>query len=120
MLDELQYWDGWQRNLSTVFCTADKDQAEWVQIFAHISGKSANISQHVQSKDSWSDTSMYTVNIKPRNYAQSQRHNWQKILYNGPVFCVTVPSSYFLTRQNGFISVTGNTNLQNIERMPDE
>jgi hypothetical protein len=34
--------------------------------------------------------------------------------YNGPVYCLTVPSSYFLARQHGKVFVTGNSNAQNI------
>ena len=55
-----------------------------------------------------------TVNVKPRSYAQVMKKHWYKTPYKGVVGCPQVPASYWLVRENGFISVTGNTNLQNV------
>ena len=114
MADEIRYWDAHIRGNSSQFFTADEEQAKWVATLAHITDRSATIRAVEQSANSWSNTPMYVVNIKPRQHITIDRHHWSEQYYEGDVFCVTVPSSYFLVRYKGFISVTGNTNMQNL------
>lgn len=120
LLEELKYWDGLERNRSTWFFTASHEQAEWVATMAHLANRSATITRHEQSEASWSDTIMYTVNIKPRNVAWVDPKHWSTKEYSGKVYCVSVPSTFFLIRKNGFISVTGNTNLQNVPKFEED
>ena len=114
LLTELCFWDGVARGKSNVFFTARKERAEWVQTLAHIAGYSATIVTKEQSIGSWSDTVMYHVNIRPRDFAVIEQKHKSYIEYDGPVYCLTVPSSYFLVRQYGKVFVTGNSNAQNV------
>lgn len=114
ILQECAYWDGTKRGNSFIYHTAKVERATWIQTLAHITGHSATIVKQAQSKGSWSTTPMFKVNIKPRTHARVQRKHWTKQHYEGKVYCITVPSSYFLVRWDGFISVTGNSNGQNI------
>lgn len=114
ILDEIQYWDGDNRGKSTRLFTARYYRAMWLQTLAHISGYSATITEYFQSEASWSNTKMYIVNVKPRNEAwiDPSKHR-QEVTYKGFVYCLSVPSTYFLARQYGMIFVSGNSNFQN-------
>lgn len=112
ILDELAFWDGSLRGKSHIFYTARYDRVVWIQTLAHICGRGATIVGQEQSAASWSDTYMYKVNIKPRGWAVISKENKQLRPYSGPVYCLSVPSTYFLVRQHEKIAVTGNS--QNI------
>ncbi len=115
LLDEAKYWDAHIRGDSYWFFTVDKEQAEWFQTLCHIAGRSSTITSKRNSDEAYGNNSIiYTVNVKPRSYAQVMKKHWHKELYVGKVGCPQVPSSFWLVRENGFISVTGNTNLQNV------
>ena len=114
LLHELGYWDGTHRGDSIVFYTAKKHRAKWVQTLAHLVGYSSTIVEQEQSVGSWSDTLMYHVNIRPRDFAIVEPKHKSYIEYAGPVYCLTVPSSYFLVRQHDKVFITGNSNAQNV------
>lgn len=115
LLEEARYWDSHSRGNAFIFYTADKHQAEWFAILAHTAGKSATMRRMEQSEGSYSNTVMWSVNVKNRDYAQVLQKHWSKIPYTGEVYCPQVTSSFWLVRENGYVSVTGNTNLQNVE-----
>lgn len=109
MVDELCHWDGWMRGESTVFITSDESQANWVATLAHLVGKSATVTKSQQSRDSWSNTLMYKVNIKPRQFVHVKRQNWSRRFYDGYVYCPTVSTGLFLCRYKGKICVSHNS-----------
>lgn len=115
LLEEARYWDSHSRGKAFIFYTADKYQAEWFSILAHTAGKAATIRRMEQSEGSYSNTTMWCVNVKNRDYTQVLKNHWSSMPYTGEVCCPQVPTSYWLVRENGHISVTGNTNLQNVE-----
>lgn len=114
MADEAKYWDSTIRGDSFIFYTADKSQAEWFATLCHLTNRSATIREAEQADASWSDTLMYIVNVKPRGFAAVDKKHWTQAPYKGMVYCVSVKSSYFMVRYKGFISITGNTNMQNL------
>lgn len=114
MLQELGHWDGIIRGDSHVLYSADRTQVEWVATLAHLRNRSATMGMAEQSEGSWSDTIMYRVNIKPRNYAYVESKHWGVTPYKDSVYCPIVPATFWLMRYQGKISITGNTNLQNL------
>jgi len=114
MISEIGFWDGTIRGRSAVFYTADEVQANWVATLVHLHGMSATILSTEQSENSWSDTLMWRVNIKPRDYAYTFSKHWTTIEHSGKVYCPIVPSTYWIMRYKGKISITGNTNNQNL------
>ena len=116
LVQEAAHWDSHARGKSFVFSTASEFVAHWMQTAAHLSGMSATVRTVEQPVFSFSDTTMYSVNVKPRNAARVERHHWESVDYIGKVGCPTVPSSFWLVRENGQISVTGNTNMQNVPK----
>lgn len=116
MLKEARYWDGHSRGTSFWFFTKDLVQATVMSTLAHITGHSATQRLVLPHEKSWSNTPMWTVNIKPRAHVRVEKKHWSLEPYKGFVYCVTVPSSFFLMRWKNKICVTGNTNLQNIPK----
>ena len=114
LLEEARYWDAHDRGSGFIFFTADQEQAEWFATLAHLTGRSATIRREEQNEGSYSNTTMWWVNVKNRKHARVMRKNWGEITYHGDVYCPSVPGTFWLMREDNFISITGNTNLQNI------
>lgn len=111
-IEEVGFWDEsyLEGNREWEYFTTVKENADWVRTVAALTGHHSSL--HVQQDFDWKPT--YRVNITVRcnpvpNYKYSPHlHEWGTIPYDGTVYCLSVPSSYFLIRYNGQISVTGN------------
>jgi uracil-DNA glycosylase family 4 len=114
MVDEARYWDAHQRGDSFIFFTSKREQASWFMTLCHLTGKGTTLRREEQNEGSYSDTVMWVVNVKPRSFVNVMSKHWTQVPYKGKVYCVTVPTKYFLVRFRDCISITGNTNLQNI------
>lgn len=114
LVAEARYWDSHDRGSGFQFCTADKEQAQWFATLVHLVGRGATIQRKERNAGSYSTTTMYIVNVKDRGRAQIMRKHWSEVEYSGEICCPQVPSSFWLVRENGKISVTGNSNAQNI------
>lgn len=106
--DEIVHWDGHQKVRDRgAFFTTKKDEADFVQYALMATGRRASISIRKAQKESHKD--LYIVNINKNN----TRVNYGELtpeteLGEFPVYCFNVPSTMFITRRNGIISVTGN------------
>jgi len=118
LLDEIKYWDSTVRGRSFIFSTAKKNVAEWVATLAHLGGYSAFIRERNNNQGygyfSEEELTLYTVGIKPRDYAHQERNMMSTSFYKGYVWCLQTPTSFFLIRKKGKIVVTGNSNMQNL------
>ena len=119
-VDELRYWDGHRRGQSFWYFSVKDINTEWVQTVCHLTGYSTTkrtISN--RSKGSYGEFSaqpLHYVAVKPRRYAMTGSKHFKSRHYKGEVFCLITDSGYFLTRYQGVVTVTGNTNLQNQQR----
>lgn len=108
-LDELPYWDGYVEK--NQYFTINKVNAEWVQTVSHLCNMAANISiQDNSLTKSFGDNAVYKVRI--RSSASPTTHAIIRSTHSvirGRIYCPTVPSGYFLCRENGKVSVTGNS-----------
>lgn len=118
LYEELGFWDGHRRNKSSLFYTADEEQAKVVASAAHLYGYSATWHTHNNfgGYNKNPNATLTTVNIKPRTHIYCAPEHKRWVPTNTKyVYCVSVPSSYFLCRLDGRVFVTGNSNLQNID-----
>ena len=114
ILHEAQFWDGSQvgvkRYTTYAFSTADKETAEAFQLMAHTSGWGFNYTERDNARGFNAhnkEAKLYTGQPRERSYAK---------LVSSPVeedgdfdvYCYTVPTSAFLIRRNGVVSITGN------------
>lgn len=108
ILAELAEWDGNSvpnRNQSE-FSSKDRSDCEWVQAMAHTSGRCSSIIERSNQHGKWFKASI--LHDKRSSSWQMAKKSREDIEYKGTVHCVTVPSSFFMVRINGQVSVTGN------------
>ena len=108
-LSELPHWDGYLPK--NQYFTTNKVNAEWVQTVAHLCGKAANISIQDNSKtDAFGNKKVYIVKVRTTVApATSAIRKYVLDVLDETVYCPTVPSGYFLCKENGKISITGNS-----------
>ena len=111
-IEELPYWDGHIEGLKRQYFTTVVVNAIWAQTIAHLCGKAANISHQDNSKtDSFGNKMLYRVSIRESSAPATSAVLRKRVFRdNEPIYCPTMPSGYFLCREHGVISITGNSN----------
>lgn len=106
--EEVFFWDGdWTRK--TVWSSSQKENADWVQVLMALSGHRATLASRQPSSE-WAIREHHYVNIVlNRDYSLTTNFSRQCVPWHGPVYCVTVPSSYLVIRRNGKVAITGNS-----------
>lgn len=107
-IEEVNYWDGCITRMNN-YSSNIKQNADWVQIANVLSNKRANLRVYNGTRNL-----NYQVDITNRNYSLTTNISKTLVPYEGPVYCVTVPSSFIIIRRKGKVSITGN--CQNIPR----
>ena len=109
--DELPYWDGYSPAPNSIqFSTCCKTNADLIQAFAHLSGRSANmrVKRHSRMNAYWSDAYVLDIWLTPKN-CHEIRKKPKVVDYCGKVYCAVTQTGYFLVRRNGKVWVTGNS-----------
>lgn len=118
MLDEIKYWDGnsVKGRTMTEYSTVSKNNAVFVQTLCHLAGCVGTIVERkFNGTFGKKDKVYYVVHIlNGKRYTSDQNLKPDIETYTGKVYCVSVPSTFFLVRQNGCISVTGNTDAASL------
>ena len=115
--EEVFFWDG-DFTRERVYTSSDKENVDWVQIAFTLSGSRA-WQYTKQSVPGWSVRPHHYLNVtKDKDHSLTTNFTTENIAWNGPVYCVTVPSSYLVIRRNGKVSITGNSKKEgfNIRR----
>lgn len=107
---EIFFWDGYHEG-QTMYASAEKRSADWVQIALTLSGRRAQVREYYGSKKV-----SYQVDHTPRDYSLTTNIVFEEVPHDGPVYCVTVPTGFIIVRRNGKACVSGNS--QNMPR-PD-
>lgn len=119
--DELSFWDGSVSTKNSFqYSTAVRANADFVQAFAHMSGRAAILLERPGRKEGWS--TIYTLNIwengSNRSVVMPEAHSKQA--FKGTVYCAETKTDFFMVRRNGRVWVTGNSGrgmqLQNLAR----
>lgn len=116
-IEEVGNWDATRRGRSYMYFTTELKNAETIATLAHLVNRSATIRVNYDNNRGYGqghNKPLYTVAVKPRSYTMCEPKHFRERYHSGKVYCVQTKSSFFLSRYNGVISVTGNTNLQNI------
>lgn len=104
LLNELSHWDGYYEksihHKREEYYSMIKQNVEWIKTILHLRGKQGTITQ--------SSDGLYTIGINNRFYSRINKP--KAIKGSGKVYCYTTSTGFFLTRRNGKISVTGNSN----------
>lgn len=115
-IDEIKHWDG---NITkfgrTRYTSSNKKCIDKVMALCHLTGQRSHITivppranVLMPSGKRYNTKKTYQLHITDRPYLTGNSIIKSVIEYDGPVYCVTVPSTYFLVRHNNAVSVTGN------------
>ena len=125
--DELVYWDGYRSAKNSIqYVTCNKQNADIVQAFAHITGRAAQlkVKDRREEHPKWSVAYVLDIWLTPKN-CHEVRNKPKKFQFDGTVYCAETSTGFFLVRRNGRVWVTGNSGrliqLQNLPQnhMPD-
>jgi len=125
--DELVYWDGSRSAKNSVqYVTCNKQNADIVQAFAHISGRAASlrIKERRDEHPNWNDAYYVDIWLTPINCHEIKTKP-SCLEFSGTVYCAQTTTGFFLVRRNGRVWVTGNSGrliqLQNLPQnhLPD-
>jgi phosphate starvation-inducible protein PhoH len=114
-LGEVLLWDGSVKNGSKVYCSTNRANIDSIQACAHLCGYSANYGVQYDTRPIFKKETKpyYRLNVSDRINVTLQKFEHYSKLYDGKVYCVTVPSGMVFVRQNGRVFITGN--CQNLD-----
>ena len=104
MLAELLHWDGNISNGHMTYSTKEQANADAAQMLAHTTGCQALI-RYVYVKG----VRYHIVSFNRCKWARKAVLDTTVVPYKGMVYCITVPTSYFLVRHDNRVSITGNS-----------
>lgn len=113
VLDEFQYWDGLHNHAESVFTTAHKVDADFIQYAAHANGRRAAIHIQVHPNENWKPTYFVRVRVSDnaKNRASVREHTKIEMIDapGGRKYCFTVSTGFFVARYKDTIFITGNS-----------
>ena len=111
-IEELHYWDGYSEDSREQYFTTNINNAVWVQTIAHLCNKAVLISHQDNSKtNSFGNKMLYRLTIRDSIApATSAIDRHTRVVLNETIYCPTMSSGYFMCRERGIVSVTGNSN----------
>ena len=119
--DELPNWDGYRCGPNSIqYSTCNKHNADIIQAFAHISGRSASmkVKDRTKEKPNWSVSYVLDIWLTPMN-CHEVRSKPTLHEFDGMVYCAETATGYFLVRRNGRVWVTGNSgNILQPQNLP--
>jgi len=119
--DELVHWDGYRSAKNSIqYVTSNKQNADIIQAFAHITGRCALLKVKNRSAEhpNWSDAYVVDIWLTPKN-CHEIRSKPKIMEFNGVVYCAETPTGYFMARRNGKVWVTGNSGrLVQVQNLP--
>lgn len=110
-LDELPHWDGERgtgEGHQRSYMTCVKENAETVQVLAHVTGRQALLRE--KSPAGRRKRPMWLVSFNDRTAARLESLERNTFEFSGIVYCVTTSTGYFITRYNNRVFALSNTN----------
>jgi uracil-DNA glycosylase family 4 len=105
LVDEARWWDARRNkgNNSYQYYSVDRTNCEWLQTAAHLTGRRATIYNN--------HPTVFTTNVSDAILLTgTEKAKKVTVPYNDYVYSLNVPSTYYLVRKDGLISITGNSN----------
>ena len=108
LLHELGYWDGDHPGVEGVrYFTADEQSAQVISAIAATSGW-GSITRRDDRPERPEQGPQWVVSLVPRPWRTLGNAPTTRKYEGGHVYCLTVPSSYLVTRRNGKVTIAGN------------
>lgn len=116
-VDEYPHWDGYFGPTKSISVSAvDEVHLRWLTTLTTLVGRS--FSWQKPQKSGFSDKPCFVTMLNNRNLARVENLDKKEanLVFNVPVYCVTVSTGFLLIRRNGKICVSGNSNYGVQER----
>lgn len=113
LLEELRYWDGLVTRKETTYCSKHESNVDILQAVAASLGIRAHKSQHSAKHGVY-----WNLFFTTRDYSLTCNHNFKVEKEFGRVWCLEVPTGFFLARRGMNTFITGN--CQNIPKEEGE
>lgn len=120
-IEELLKWDGHDRGTSITYSNNNREAIDKVQTICHLSGYTTTVittEAHVRESQGVTINAQehYRLSIfqRPKVANGQSLVNETTYVEDMDVYCLTVPSSFFMVRRNGVVSVTGNCHAKMI------
>lgn len=118
-IEELVFWDGTHSKGQTSWFTNKKEEADFVQAIAAQCNVLATVIAVNRignlRKGEWTtpyDRLTYAVNLHSiHNEYCTRELKPKRVKWGKEMYCLTVPTSYFVARRDGMVFVTGNCHL---------
>lgn len=107
-MDNVFMWDGASFHSGKLYCTTNKTNAEFVQAVATLAGYSTHISKSIDKRGYKDYYRVYCYTSKNNMCLQHINKTRELVEWNDYMYCLTVPSSFFIIRKDGYVMVTGN------------
>lgn len=102
-VEESKWWDSRRNNSgSWQYYSVIRENCEWLATMAHLCGYKATVSD--------SHPTVFTTNIVKQDRTYLSKTERKLVKYSGYIYSMQVPSTFYMVRRNGKISITGNTN----------
>ena len=120
-IQELWEWDGHtgESQFGTQrasYCNSRYDNISFVQAIAAQAGYTTNTRKDARSQTITSDgkfhSDCWTVEFVDKITRGCGHTRKEAVPYNGEMYCITVPSSFFLVKYHDIVMITGNSGLQ--------
>lgn len=112
-LEEVLHWDGTGRvrrpGRQTCYMSTNKENVLAVQTIAHLTNMQSGITERLGGGFT-GKTLLYKASINRKRFSRVAGKLSKTIPTTQTVYCVTVPTGFFLVRWKDTISVTGNSN----------
>lgn len=119
--EELAYWDGYRSAANSIqYVTCNKQNADIVQAFAHISGRCAIVKVKNRSNNhpNWKDAYVVDIWLTPNN-CHEIRKKPEVTKFEGTVYCAETKTGFFLVRRAGRVWITGNSGrIVQVQNLP--
>jgi uracil-DNA glycosylase family 4 len=111
ILTESVFWDGsssQNKRNTNHYITTNEENAIFMQTLAAISGTQTLL----RYSDRPGRKRLYSISFNNRTKANTESCDIKEVDHKGKIYCVRVPSSYFMIRYNNRISITGNSDYR--------
>lgn len=105
--NEIFLWDG-DATRCAEYSSSNEQNADWAQILWTLTGWRAR-KRFADFSDNRSRHFYINTPARRRDFTAVKKAHVETVAWDDLVYCVTVPSSFIVTRRNGKVAVTGNS-----------
>jgi hypothetical protein len=109
-VNEQQFWDGHNRNGGACFqaFTTNKNNADWIQTISHLCGCRCTLISR-EPTGGFGKKTLHWLSIGKADTTTTSVLKRSSVKADS-VYCLTVPSGFFMVRYESIISISGNSN----------